>query len=114
MSSASTDSDVEYDERQLRLMEEAIAAYERGVADLSSLVAGLEALLGCLRRADAEWKDRFQREWGQLEDIYSVATYRGCKKLDAQAMKDLGAAVKELKRLIGERLRHHGERASSP
>jgi hypothetical protein len=63
----------EYDKRQYDLMAHHIQQFREGRADLSSLIAGLEALVNALDAPDDHWKNEFQRKWAVLEEVNAVA-----------------------------------------
>ena len=65
----------EYNLRQLRLMLGFIHEYQEGAQTLRALIDDLEALSNCLQNPEKSWIERFQSEWGVLEDIYAVMRY---------------------------------------
>jgi len=50
--------------------------FEAGTITLSHLIAGLNALLACVRTLGKDWKDAFTSEWWTLEQVHAVALDR--------------------------------------
>lgn len=93
-----------YDQRQFSLMIEHLRRFEEGASDLSSLIAGLDALLNCLEAPDEEWKQRFRSEWWTLEQVYAVALHHGQTELPAEEEVLVNQAVTNMKQLLAERV----------
>jgi hypothetical protein len=72
-----SESPQEYDRRQLELMKNILASFEREATSLSDLVSTLDALSALLQAAPQKWAREFQREWWTLEQINAVALDRG-------------------------------------
>jgi len=66
----------ECDQRQLTNMLNQIAAYDAGRIDLAGLISSLESLLNALQSVPESWVDQLRRQWGVLEEVYSVAVVR--------------------------------------
>ncbi len=90
----------EYDERQYQLMREFISAYERRNLPLINLIGKLEALLGCLQNVSSDWRNDFLKQWGVLEDVYSVSVDQGTTYLNDEAHLLITSALSEIKQLI--------------
>jgi hypothetical protein len=72
-----SESDADYDVRQLRLMLRALGEYldsGRRVADLGRLVASLDALGSALESPDRQWLTKFEDKLLTLESVYAVAS----------------------------------------
>jgi hypothetical protein len=94
----------EHDLRQLRLMRDLLQQYDSGKTDLSSLIAGLEALLDALESATEEWKRAFRRQWGVLEIEYAVALDREQTALSDDSLERISRAVEDIRCLLAEHL----------
>lgn len=93
----------DYDLRQLRRMRERIEWFENQKIGLGSLIGDLGALLDCLEATDGEWKDRFRRQWWELELVYAVALDRKLERLPAQSQAIVDDAIRAMKSLLDER-----------
>lgn len=100
----------DFDQRQFTSMEEQLRRYEQGATNLGSLIAGLEALLLCLERADENWKTSFQAQWGVLEEVYAIALDRVEQGLspnadtvikEADNQRLVATTIEKIRHLIG-------------
>ncbi len=66
----------DYNQRQLENMLNQLAAYEARRVDLAGLISSLESLLNALENMPKSWVDQVRRQWGVLEEVYSVAIVR--------------------------------------
>ena len=94
----------DYDQRQYRLMLQAVERFEHGKATLSELVASLEALLTVLEATEESWKDTFRYEWGTLETEYAISLDRGELVLPPESMDLVHQAVANIRRFLQERI----------
>ncbi len=58
----------EYDQRQYRLMLDALDQFEKGRIPIDVLVNDLEGLLAVLEEVLPAWKNEFQKYWAGLDD----------------------------------------------
>ncbi len=94
--------DDDKNKRQLASMVSQIDTYEKGEIDLSWLISSLESLLGALDDVSQGWRQKFRKEWGVLEEVYSVAIVRE-KPLDTpENQKLINTAIENLRKLISQ------------
>jgi hypothetical protein len=102
----------QFNERQFALMESQVRRYKDGEISLASLISALEALVHSLESVEDSWIARFQREWGVLEELYSVALDRVERGVSASvdstisepdSSTSLDAAIDGIRKLLAER-----------
>jgi hypothetical protein len=89
----------DYDNRQYRLMLDQIEDFKSNRIDLKHLINGLESLLCVLEKPDADWKTKFRKKWGVLEEVYAVALDQK-SDLTQNDWNLVNAAVEELRQLL--------------
>jgi len=94
----------EYNQRQLRLMLEALASYERGKSSLHALANSLEGLVNVLEEPRPSWKRDFLKYWGLFDDINAIAIDRNTNKLSENDIMDIHNAIEQLKHLISSEM----------
>lgn len=94
----------EYDQRQYRLMHQALERFQEGKASLSDLIASLDALLNVLESTEESWKDAFRYEWGTLETEYAISLDRGETALPPESINLVRQAVANMQALLQERI----------
>ncbi|MDN3508964.1 MAG: hypothetical protein P0S93_02915, partial [Candidatus Neptunochlamydia sp.] len=70
----------EYNGRQLKLMCECLASFEKNQIELSSLIGSLEFLLNAMESVDEDWENKFLQEVTTLESVNAVEMMEGCDK----------------------------------
>lgn len=95
-----TDTDYDYDLRQIDLMDSQISRFEAGDVSRGQLINDLDSLLLCLRTVDQDWKDSFKSEWWTLEQIHAVALDRKQTLLSSESQNLLTEAIGNLRKLI--------------
>ena len=85
-------------------MKNALTAFEAAQFTFRELLDRLETCLDDLSDEDAPWKEAFRREWGQMEDAYAYASFKGSKTLDERDMPAVEFSLAEIKRLITEKI----------
>ena len=101
--------DIEYDNRQLKLMIQKISAFEQGDLYLIYLIDDLDGLVKALTSHDQEWKKNFTSYWWDLEQVYAVAASEDRSYLDPDDKKIIEGAILELKKLINLKLTEYDE-----
>lgn len=94
------DENLSFNQRQYRLMLQMLNDYENEQMSLSSLIAGLEGLLGFLEGVSESWRQRFLQLWGVLEDIYSIRVDEGRSKLTDEETQVILQTISDLKDFI--------------
>jgi hypothetical protein len=89
--------------RQLRLMADRVAGFERGELYIAKVISDLEGLLWQLETTPQEWRDRFREQWGELEIAYAVALDQLTPVPDVRT-PSITEAVRQMKLLVAERL----------
>src|SRR4051812_47150635 len=87
-------------QRQFRLMLDAVGRYERGEIGLGRLVSDLESLLDALDNLSEEWRDSFLGEWGDLEQVHAVALDRSENQLNDQESRLVGDSLKAIRAMV--------------
>ncbi len=90
----------EYDQRQYRLMLDAIENIELNTKSLDRVIFTLEALLAVLTDPEVTWVESFRTELGDLEQVYTHNLQEGNKALDAQGRVWSITALENLRALI--------------
>lgn len=67
--------------------------------DLKHLINGLESLLSALEKPDPDWKTKFRKKWGVLEEVYAVALDRK-SDLTTNDWNLVNAALEALRQLL--------------
>lgn len=91
------------DKTLFRDMEEAVREFDVGRVSFRELLDRLEANIENISDEDMPWKEAFQREWGRLEDAYAYASFQGHSSIPERDMPAIKFALKEVRRLIGEK-----------
>jgi hypothetical protein len=99
----SPDETNERELRQLRLMADRLAGFERGDLCIAKVISDLRGLLWQLESTPQEWRERFEEQWGELEIAYAVALDRQAPIPDVSA-PDIREAVRQMKLLAAERV----------
>ena len=90
----------EYNSRQIQKMKEKLQEYKSGKLSLSNLIDDLHALWAALEEIDHGWKQSFNTEWLNLEQIYAIHLFR---KDDLSKYKqDTDSTVNNLINIIEE------------
>jgi hypothetical protein len=97
-----SEPDPDYDLRQIALMEEQLSQFEAGRIALPHLIAGLKALLSCMRTLGQDWKESFQKEWWTLEQVHAVALDRKETVLSLEDLTLIKEATGNLRTLIAD------------
>ncbi len=103
----------EHDLRQLRLIRDLLQGYEAGKVTLSSLLAGLEALLDALESANEEWMEAFRRQWSILEIDYAVSLDRNQPTLSRDGLARISNAIENMRGLLSEHLSEDNDLSES-
>lgn len=98
-----------YDERQLKLMCECLASFEKNQIELSSLIGSLEFLLNAMESVNEDWEKKFLKEVTILESINAIEAMEESEKEDLKINKNesielINKAVLSLKTLIQKEL----------
>ena len=93
----------ESDTRQYKNMLEALASYKNNKMDLSNLISTLEFLLGALNECTETFRGEFLKDWGVLEDGYSMFVASGQKQLSSEAKKDIDTVIDALSIIITDK-----------
>jgi len=96
-----TNQSSERDQRHYKRMLEAIPR-SWDMASLASLIATLDFLLESVEACDSDWKNRFRKQWGVLEEVNALVLDEGRTTFTVDEQQLLNHAVKELKALIEE------------
>ncbi|MFW9882520.1 MAG: hypothetical protein ACFFG0_56380 [Candidatus Thorarchaeota archaeon] len=99
----------EYDKRQLKLMYECLASFQKKQIQLSSLISSLEFLLNAMESVDEEWEYKFLKEITTLETINAVEIIEESEKEKLKYSKNknielVNKSVINLKTLIQGKL----------
>ena len=92
-----TDSDRDYNKRQLSLMQRRLEQYQAGAIKLRQLIDDLEGLNSALRNPTDEWLSEFEPAWGALEDVYAAMLAEGRSALSEDV--DIPLVDKSVSRL---------------
>ena len=92
-----TESDRDYNQRQLGLMQRRLEQYRAGAIKLRQLIDDLEGLNSALLNPTQEWLSEFEPAWGILEDVYAVMLAEGRRALTEDI--DVPLIEKSLSRL---------------
>lgn len=94
----------QYDLRQLTMMQGLIQDYEADKISVKKLINDLEALLNVVENIEDEWKQRFLKEWGILEDLYADQLYEKLDEMPESDKLEIELAVENIKKLINEKI----------
>lgn len=89
-----------YNIAQLERMQSAINGFIGGASELAGLINTLDGLLNALENPPKEWVDRFQSEWGGLEEISADIIYHNRKTLDKKEQEDVALILRRLESII--------------
>jgi hypothetical protein len=105
----------EQDQRHYQRMHEALAGIpiEQDTRSTGSLVASLDFLFQAIEGADADWKERFRKQWGILEEVNAFALDEGRSSFSDDEQKLLNRAANDLRSLI-EEVAPHSTRHAPP
>lgn len=94
----------EQNQRHHQRMYEALASIpsEQDTRSIGFLIASLDFLLQALEGADANWKERFRKQWGILEEVNAFALDAGRSSFSDEEQRLLNRALQDLKLLIEE------------
>jgi hypothetical protein len=95
-----SESNFDYDYRQLSLMEEQLSQFDTESIKLPHLISGLKSLRDCLRTVDEDWEKKFTGEWWTLEQVHAVALDRKETTLSSEGLALVKEAVVNLKKLV--------------
>lgn len=95
-----TESNFDYDQRQLNLMDEQLSQFESGKIDLQHVISGLKSLQNSLRTIDQHWKEKFTADWWTLEQVYAVSLDRKKTTLSPKDSTLVKQAISNLKNLL--------------
>ena len=84
-------------------MEAAVKEFDAGRLVFRGLLDRLETCVDYLSDEDLPWKESFQSHWGRMEDAYAYAVFKGRKTIPESSMPSVELALKEVRRLIGEK-----------
>ena len=88
------------DKRQLSMMLEVMADYERGARKIGELVDDLEGLLNQLENIPSSWKQTFLTYWGELEDVRAALVQEEPYLSSEQASNIISEAIANLKYMV--------------
>jgi hypothetical protein len=99
----------EYDQRQLKLMQECLSSFQKNQIQLSSLIGSLEFLFNAMESVDEEWENMFLKEITTLESVNAVELMEGPEREKLRFNKNESAelvnkSVLKLKDLIQNEL----------
>ncbi len=99
----------EYDQRQLKLMQECLSSFQKNQIQLSSLIGSLEFLFNAMESIDEEWENKFLKEITTLESVNAMEFMEESerKKLyfnRSESAKLVNKAVLKLNKLIQNEL----------
>lgn len=94
----------EYDLRQLTMMRGLIKGYEADKISVKKLINDLEALLNVIENVEEDWKQRFLKEWGVLEDLYADQLYEKLDEVPESDKLEIKLALENIKKLINEKI----------
>lgn len=87
-------------QKQLEGMRDALESYLLTHEDFSALIKNLEILESGLHGMTDSWKADFRTNWGQLEQVYSVATVYGESVESAENQAIIKPAVENLTKIV--------------
>jgi len=94
--------------KQYQIIIERINWFEKGILELTSLIDDLESLQGYLQEVDKKWRSEFYKDWGLLEEIYSVAVVEN-EPISTSDREKIAQSVKNLKKLAEDALNEYLE-----
>jgi hypothetical protein len=94
----------EHDQRQYRLMLDALNEFESDQLKIDTLISNFEGLLRAVEATDDAWKRTALEYWADLEQARAIALFHGRTKLDEQEAKVVHDAVSHLKLLVLDRI----------
>ncbi len=86
------------------MMQGLIQDYEADKISVKKLINDLEALLNVVENIEDEWKQRFLKEWGILEDLYADQLYEKLDEMPESDKLEIELAVENIKKLINEKI----------
>jgi hypothetical protein len=92
----------EYDQRQYQLMQECLKGFGTGNLNLRVLIDSLRGLINFLQEPKEEWKSSFNKEWFNLEEIYSIASDRDEVHLSQEDQNLVYETIDQMKKLLLE------------
>jgi hypothetical protein len=95
----------EYDQRQYQLMQRCLEGFGNGNLNLRVLIDSLKSLINFLQEPKEEWKSSFNREWFNLEEIYSIASDCDRTYLSQEDQNSVYETVGQMKKLLQEVIR---------
>jgi hypothetical protein len=99
-----SESDLEYDLRQYKLMLSAIHDYQRGTVKLGRLISDLDALRDALQNPSQSWLGEFESAWGKLEDVYAGMLDEERTQFDETDRRLINEGVSKLTSLIESKI----------
>ncbi len=91
-------------QRHYERMRETLATIQsdKDMGSLGSLIATLDFLFESLEGVNADWKDKFRKHWGILEEVNAFVLDEGRTGFSDDERKLLNHAVEDLKFLVKE------------
>jgi hypothetical protein len=101
----------ERNQRQFQLMRRILSRIspEMSTSSLNNSIDDLDALLQALESFDVNWIDRFQKQWGILEDVNAFALDKVQTTFSDEDRKLLESALAALRLLVDEAISSNGE-----
>jgi len=93
------------DQVLLSEMDMVVRSFDARQITFRALLDRPESCVDNLSDEDLPWKEAFQQEWGRVEDAYAHASFKKQKTIFESDMPEVEFALKEVRRLIGERTR---------
>ncbi len=102
----------DFNRKQYQIIIDKLNMYENGTLDLSRLIGDLEVLLGHIKDEDNNWRTLFLRQWGRLEDIYSIALVENSplSKVDED---NIAISINNIRKLVQDALNDYLARPDS-
>ena len=93
-----------YNNRQYKLMLQKISLFRQGKIEIPDLIGDLEGLLNALEEPNSNWKNTFQIECGELEQVYAFALYEERDYLNQKDIKVIEKVLDNIILLINEKI----------
>ncbi len=90
------------DKQHLTAIRHQINAYHGGRIDLDALIRSVESLLEFTQALPEAWVTEFRRNWGVLEEVYSVSVVRDQSLETSENRKLITSGLSRLREMLDE------------
>ncbi len=97
-----TNETIEYNHRQIKLMENKLDSFKNGTINLYELMTDLTGLLHCIQNYGKEWGEKFQSQLGTLDTVYANFIYENRTTYTELEQNLINISIKKIHRLIEE------------